>query len=77
VDLNVICLKASTSFIIQKTKESDITAGKVHLTQNRGMPTKDWQEPTGIKSNVNWESKAALPKVHLTLVTGKDFMPFP
>ena len=48
-----ICLKMSISFIIQKTKESDITAGKVHLTQNRGMPTKDWQEPTGIKFNVN------------------------
>ena len=77
VDLNVICLKASTSFIIQKTKESDITAGKVHLTQNRGMPTKERQEQTGIKFNVNkWESKAAPPKVHLILeVRGKGFMP--
>ena len=58
LDLNVISLKVSISFIIQKTKEPDITAGKVHLTQNRGMPTKDWQEPTGIKFNVNnWDQK--------------------
>jgi hypothetical protein len=58
VDLNVICFKASISFIKQKTKKSDITAGKVHLTQNRGMPTKDWQESTEIKFNVNnWDQK--------------------
>jgi hypothetical protein len=42
-----------------KTKELDITAGtSKYLTQNRGMPSKDWQEPTGIKFNVNnWDQK--------------------
>jgi hypothetical protein len=41
------------------------------------MPTKERQEQTGIKFNVNkWESKAAPPKVHLILeVRGKGFMP--
>jgi hypothetical protein len=69
--------QTTISFIIQKAKELDIIAGKVYLTQNRGVPTKDWQEPTGIKFNVNnWESKAVPPKVHLILEV-RDFVPLP
>ena len=47
--------------------------------KQRNANTKDWQEPTGIKFNVNnWESKAAPPKVHLILeVRGKGFVPLP
>jgi hypothetical protein len=38
---------------------------------------KDWQEPTGIKFNVNnWDQKTAPPKVHLILeARGKGFVP--
>ena len=36
-----------------------------YLTQNRGMPSKNWHEPTGIKCNVNnWDQKV---KPHLRL----------
>jgi hypothetical protein len=47
--------------------------------KQRNAYMKDWQEPTGIKFNVNnWESKAAPPKVHLILeVRGKGFVPLP
>jgi hypothetical protein len=40
---------------------------------------KDWQEPTGIKFNVNnWDQKADPPKVSLILeVRGKGFVPWP
>ena len=43
--LNVICLKSNISFIIQKTKESDITAGKVH--QSISHKTEECLQRTG------------------------------
>jgi hypothetical protein len=48
-------------------------------TKQRNENTKDWQEPAGIKFNVNnWELKAALPKVHLILeVRDKSFVLLP
>ena len=64
VDLNVICQIKHQTFYTEENREVGWHTGKVQrgywiLTQNRGMQTrKDWQEPTGIKFNVNnWDQK--------------------
>ena len=47
--------------------------------KQRNANMKDWQEPAGIKFNVNsWDQKTAPPKVSLILeARGKCFMPLP
>ena len=47
--------------------------------KQRNANMKDWQEPAGIKFNVNsWDQKTAPPKVSLILeARGKGFVPLP
>jgi hypothetical protein len=62
VDLNVICQIEHQTLYTEENREVGWHNSKVPrsywiLTQNRGRQTwKDWQEPTGIKFNVNnWD----------------------
>jgi hypothetical protein len=64
VDLNVICQIKHQTFYTEENREVGWHTGKVQrgcwiFTWNRGMQTwKNWQEPTGIKFNVNnWDQK--------------------
>jgi hypothetical protein len=68
VDLNVICQIKHQTFYTEENREvgqhnSKVQRGYWILTQNRGMQTgKNWQEPTGVKLNVNnWDQK----QIHL------------
>jgi hypothetical protein len=64
VDMKVICQIEHQTLYTEENREvrwhtSKIQWGYWILTQNRGMQTrKGWQEPTGIKFNVNnWDQK--------------------